>query len=460
MKWKLILNNGADRSALVCEDLGDFQLDRPLNTPKRYYLKDEIVLNGVQVELDCHLEDILRYGAIKLFTHGVLNNRLDERLISDPITVTYAEDWSREALNGAQTANFPDEISWRELQARLPMVQVWLADPRLLFLALFGTIHYYKADLWKQLCLPVPTHEAARAALRRYDALVAFSIYKPPATQALYPLLQKIWLDALCEHYREWNELVTAIQQATPAVPTAEIKVAGVFAIKHREYILGALERKLDRYPYYQVPATLSREPHNQFDSNAISVKVCLDGEKYRIGYLPKEWAAQWAATMDQNYHLNGAITAVNAEKNKVLLNLSCRKGTMELDRLVVKWGRLPSTWHEATLSITDRTLVYSKNGAFNFTLHFADNAWQDLVIPTLTQCAISEWKPVYRSPEIDSLHDEAVWHVELTKGTTRFCSCGCRIYPVEWLHLRNFIEKCLDLTNPKGSGTFTFNDE
>lgn len=459
MKWKLTLHQAADRSTLVCEDIGAFQLDRPLQTPKRFYLMDEILLNGVRVKLGCYLEDILRYGAIKICSHGILSNQLDDRLITDPITVTSAEEESGDNSNARQRGPFPSKISWADLKRRLPIVQVWISDPRLLFLAFFSTLYYYKPNLWKRFCVPMPTHKAARAALRQYDLFTDFSISNPPSKHEIIPLLHKIWLDILCEHYPEWKELTAAIQSATPKVPSAGIKLAGVFAIPNREYLLGAIETKLSEAFHAQPPITLVREPHNPHDSNAIYASIRLDGGSHKIGYLPKEWAAEWAPVMDQDYYLNGVISAVKPSSNKIVVNLSCCKGAVEMEHLTIKWGRLPNHWCEATLSITDRTLVYSKLDAFKFTLHFSDRAWEHFVLPTLKRCAFNEWKPVYRAPKIETLHNEDVWHVEVTQGKTRFCSCGCNAYPVEWSLWCEFIDKCLDLNHIKGSGTFTFSE-
>lgn len=46
-------------------------------------------------------------------------------------------------------------------------------------------------------------------------------------------------------------------------------------------------------------PVTLVREPHNTYDKNAIAVWVTAhDGTKYHVGYLPREWARDFAELM------------------------------------------------------------------------------------------------------------------------------------------------------------------
>lgn len=58
-------------------------------------------------------------------------------------------------------------------------------------------------------------------------------------------------------------------------------RVAGV-TFEGRQDFLAVLFRKDDLHFF------LEREPNNPYDSNAIKVMVEIDGENFRVGYMPK----------------------------------------------------------------------------------------------------------------------------------------------------------------------------
>jgi hypothetical protein len=57
----------------------------------------------------------------------------------------------------------------------------------------------------------------------------------------------------------------------------------------------------LTRYPRHRITTYLVRDRSNQFDTNAIAIRVQVAGKgSYTVGYLPREWASVIAPLLDR----------------------------------------------------------------------------------------------------------------------------------------------------------------
>ena len=84
-------------------------------------------------------------------------------------------------------------------------------------------------------------------------------------------------------------------------------KVSGVtFGTRQRAL------RKLEKYSAGMINVTLEREANNAYDVNAIKVLVHVgSGDKYHLGFLPKDLAALLASILDKGIELVTRFKAV-----------------------------------------------------------------------------------------------------------------------------------------------------
>ena len=252
------------------------------------------------------------------------------------------------------------------------------------------------------------------------------------------------------------REIAAAVDEALPSLPVQTIKVAGVFAIANKAAVLCALEKSICQRD--RVAVTLVREPENKHDENAIRVDVTLATDVYKLGYLPKEFAADYAPLMDNGWLLNGAIVKVDGEK--IYLEPSIHKGTRLPTHLAVVWGEIDGKWHEAELSFAERKLCYRcrehyfSGECVEMTLHVTPKMWETWALPQLKACAFMEWQKTYR--KVNMKYKFELWRVVARGERGERRSYGCDCFPVEWPRWLDFIESCLNFNTVKGEATIT----
>jgi len=105
------------------------------------------------------------------------------------------------------------------------------------------------------------------------------------------------------------NNLSAAFRRAWQIVKGREFisKVSGVtFGTRQRAL------RKLEKYSAGMINVTLEREANNAYDVNAIKVLVHVgSGDKYHLGFLPKDLAALLASILDKGIELVTRFKAV-----------------------------------------------------------------------------------------------------------------------------------------------------
>ena len=105
------------------------------------------------------------------------------------------------------------------------------------------------------------------------------------------------------------NDLSTAFRRAWQIVKGRQLisKVSGVtFGTRQRAL------RKLEKYSADMINVTLEREANNAYDVNAIKVLVHVgSGDKYHLGFLPKDLAALLAPILDKGIELVTRFKAV-----------------------------------------------------------------------------------------------------------------------------------------------------
>ena len=105
------------------------------------------------------------------------------------------------------------------------------------------------------------------------------------------------------------NNLSAAFRRAWQIVKGRELisKVSGVtFGTRQRAL------RKLEKYNADMINIALEREANNAYDVNAIKVLVHVgSGDKYHLGFLPKDLAALLASILDKGIELVTRFKAV-----------------------------------------------------------------------------------------------------------------------------------------------------
>ena len=105
------------------------------------------------------------------------------------------------------------------------------------------------------------------------------------------------------------NNLSAAFRRAWQIVKGRELisKVSGItFGTRQRAL------RKLEKYSAGMINVAFEREANNAYDVNAIKVMVHVgSGDKYHLGFLPKDLAALLAPIMDKGIELVTRFKAV-----------------------------------------------------------------------------------------------------------------------------------------------------
>lgn len=101
---------------------------------------------------------------------------------------------------------------------------------------------------------------------------------------------------------------VTAMIKAWALVKLPKIisKVSGV-TFGNRQT---ALEH-LTKYSPESITIELAREPHNQYDRNAVAVVAKVNGKGYKMGYMPRYLAFMLAPLMDMGKAVKAAYIGV-----------------------------------------------------------------------------------------------------------------------------------------------------
>lgn len=98
------------------------------------------------------------------------------------------------------------------------------------------------------------------------------------------------------------NDLSAAFKRAWQIVKSKQLisKVSGVMYGSRQRAL-----RRLERYSREAVNVTLEREADNANDVNAVKVMVSVGaGDRYHLGYIPKDMAAMLAPLLDKGIQL------------------------------------------------------------------------------------------------------------------------------------------------------------
>ena len=390
-----------------------------------------------------------------------LVSRMPERipvLILEDDTELGQRDASLPKPFWAEAALLPREMSSTEVEAHFgPSVGYRITDPRIMLLVCYATLVRDNV-LWGRLAGSIPSYEESRAILAKYG--LARTIFSNSGGIEQMRLMHNRFLcDVLMEHCPEKREIIEASNAALPEIESEKIKVAGVFAIPHREQVLSALrERK---------PIRLVREPKNVYDKNAIRVEMKVDHAYCKLGYLPKEVAEEWAPVMDAGRHLHARV-AEGRYAEKIRLSMICRNEEREVDEVTAAWGDIDDKWHTVKVDVAKRTVSYCQKDDYYSTsakeveMSFVPVIWASIAPLALRKCSFNEWKPAYRRP--NNQYKKMLWKLTARYGEEVYSSCGCDCVPIEWETWMEFIELCLELqdreTKKAFVGSLTFKPE
>ena len=463
MKWRVIIKEPRC-AVLECYHAGVLTNNRLCSWCDNYpYVGGTIEMDGIEVGLSFKLSAINAYGGVPM---GVFasDERESQRLFTTlpariPVYMPSIRDDAslcdieEGRVTYCKSEDWPQGITLEELKAQFDDVACWVSDPRIVLLS-----YYVSTDrdpgLWKRLAETVTSWREARKVLKQSGLYSPFRLH--PSLGDFYDRYHAFLESAMVQFAPEKREIAVAVDEALPNLPVQTIKVAGVFAIDDKAEVLSALKKSI--WQRGRVAVTLVREPENKHDTNAIRVDVTLATGEHKLGYLPKDLAADYAPLMDKGRLLNGAIVKVDGEK--IYLEPVIRKGTTLPTHLAIVWGEIDRNWYEAELSFAERKLAYRRREHYfsgecmEMTLYFTPKMWETWALPQLKACAFMEWQKTYR--EVNMKYKFELWRVVARDDRGERRSYGCDCFPVEWPRWLDFIESCLNFNTAKGEATIT----
>lgn len=423
MKWKVIVcpdewNEGGKRACLLCTDLGIIE-----HAELEYYSGD-----GKDIVSGYFVSGFQRYILMgqkivsTALTGGLRCCSKNDILLPEKLEVSWSD--------GAE----PDRLIAGECLYQLTGAEpeLWITDPRAIWLSYCALLQ--DKDAIQRACAVIPTREQAEQELQKRGLLHDFTLEetgKTPCYGALNTL--KTDLPQLLQEWSGKNVMPEPVDGAGYEIYTpfdlnfeyvTEIRVAGMFAAsgKAQERLRWQV-RHSDGYP---IKLYLEREPGNRYDKNAILVMGSskLDWERDKIGYVPREVAAELAPQMDRGETFAGWIEYFDPG-SKVLAVSIFRRKQFPLDPITslrychYAYGQLDT---EFRLSLRTRSASYRKRKKHYhdtwqwLELTYDEGNWAEFVLPSLKKCNFLAWQPKVKkktAPQITNSYGK----IELFSG-------------------------------------------
>ena len=449
MKWRLAVYNRGKNAVLECYDAGKLTQNKLTSWTDNYpYVDGSIAMDGISVHLCLKLSAMNAYGGIPFDSNAI---EILKPTFPETFSVHFLDAQRDNAVRNTRRTRqpvikLPKRMTFEEIQRQFREVKCWVSDSRILLLS-YLVFTQTDCVLWYRLTTPIPSRKKALEILEKYGLARPFHLGgKLPLR--FYETYSAFIDEMHCKFAPEKQEILAALEDAPLRMPLQEIKVAGVFAIKDKEYILRALKIKQgNSYEHVSIPVTLLREPQNSHDRNAICVEAEIDGADYKLGYIPKALAQKLAPMMDKGSSLNAIIAEQGIEGQEIKIKISIRKGMESFKTLTIDWGELAGKWEKAEINAEKRTITYvcrkqyHYNNAAKMTLTFSQDEWEENILPILRRCAFTEWSTVYRQTR--SEYSKNLWRVVVTTEKGEMRKYGCNRYPIEWVHWLAFIKPC-----------------
>ncbi len=482
MLWRLVVSPSGTCASYECYYVEEAQIElsshRRTNSDGELEIHGSLDLEGFTTYFDETLIDVMRFGAVSVKDPGYLCCHFGFTRRTRPpkpppplpkLTSRMPETIPLHILEGdfdfrpdyssskqpfwAEAALLPREMSPQEIEAHFHhFVPYSITDPRVVLLVCYAAFANDEI-LWERLSASIPSYEEAQAFLEKYGIVCPrfTKTIKGRSIEEIKGVRNRFVCDVLMAHCPEIKELLEATAAALPEMTPEKIKVAGVFAIPHRDRILAALRN--------QKAARLVREPKNEYDANAIRVEIKVKHDYCKLGYIPKEVAAEWASVIDSGKYLHAIIAECREYSDKVYLNLICRNEENDVDEVSAIWGTLGGEWHEAKVNVAKQSVIYRKKPSFyaqpttELHMHFVPMIWSAIAPAALRKCSFNEWKPAYR--KANNLYKEHLWKVTARYGDDVYSSCGCDQTPIEWATWMEFIDTCISLQDRTENDAF-----
>lgn len=204
-------------------------------------------------------------------------------------------------------------------------------------------------------------------------------------------------------------------------------------------------------------------------EKSAADESSCLRAECHRgpyggtlIGYVPRSDAEKWAARMDEGFCLAGWVGTEGRSSGRIRIAVYERIifAPDELASLEFRQSGLFRPFVSVMLSFQEKSLVYRKSAELQdspvqqVSIRFYPRKWDVFAMPALRRCNFLAWRSRYVDP---CVCDGVSWSMELRlRSGVRRRILGSNDFPEEWEHFQSFLEKCLDMRDVKGSGTFS----